>query len=105
MGAMYFMGTRQGKAKASGNDYWAVMIFRKNRFKSYEVSQCFVDEVFYKHVNGMGLALGTPISAVVDIDGQISDFSVDPSFVPLNLDQRQNSNPVQYATNNSRKGG
>lgn len=104
MGAMYFMGTREGKAKASGNSYWAVLIFRKNRFKSYEVSQCFVDEDFYKHVNGMGLALGTPISAVVDIDGQISDISVDPSFAALNLDQRQCSNPVQYATN-PRKGG
>lgn len=104
MGAMYFMGTREGKAKASGNAYWAVLIFRKNRFKSYEVSQCFVDEDFYKHVNGMGLALGTPISAVVDIDGQISDISVDPSFAALNLDQRQSSNPVQYATN-MKKGG
>ena len=102
MGAMYFMGTRQGKAKASGNDYWAVMIFRTNRFKSYEVSQCFVDEDFYKHVNSMGLALGTPISAVVDIDGQISDISPDMSYVALNLDQRPSPNPVQYAT---KKGG
>lgn len=104
MGALYFMGTREGKAKASGNAYWAVLIFRKNRFKSYEVSQCFIDEDFYKHVNSMGLALGTPVSAVVDIDGQISDISVDPSFVALNLDQRQSSNPVQYATN-MKKGG
>ena len=102
MGAMYFMGTRQGKAKASGNDYWAVMIFRKNRFKSYEVSQCFVDEDFYKLVNSMGLSLGTPISAVVDIDGQISDISPDMSYAALNLDQRQSPNPVQYAT---KKGG
>ena len=102
MGAMYFMGTRQGKAKSSGNDYYAIMIFRKNRFQSYEVSQCFVDVDFYRYVNGMALALGTPISASVDIDGQITHIEVDKSFVSLNLDQRSSAEPVQYAT---RKGG
>lgn len=97
MGAMYYMGTRKGKAKSSGNDYWAVLIFRQNRFKSYEVSQCFVDEEFYNHVNSMGLPLGVAVSASVDIDGQIVDIQVDQSFVPLNLNQRPPAGAT-YAT-------
>lgn len=104
MGAQYFMGTRQGKSKSSGSDYWALMIFRKNRFKSYEVTQCFIDEDTYRTINSKGLALGTPVTLQVAdvIDGQVSDIAVDTSFVALNLDERSKANPVQYATT---KGG
>lgn len=105
MGAMYFMGTRKGKAKSSGNDYWALMIFRQNRFKSYEVSQCFIDEDFYNHVNGLGLPLGLPVICNVDIDGQVTDIQPDNSFASLNLNQRATGS-VQYATSQSQtKGG
>ena len=105
MGARYYMGTRKGKAKSTGNDYWALMIFRKNRFGSYEVSQYFIDESVYNHINSKGLALGTAVSLEGDIvEGQVEDISIDSSFVSLNLEQRPSSNPVQYATN-MKKGG
>lgn len=105
MGANYFMGTRKGKAKSTGNDYWALMIFRQNRFKSYEVAQCFIDEDFYNHVNGLGLPLGVAVTLSGDaIDGQVYGIEVDRSFAPLNLNQRSASS-VQYATNNDSKGG
>lgn len=105
MGARYFMGTRKGNAKSTGNPYWALMIFRKNRFQSYEITQYFIDESVYNVINSMGLALGTAVSLEGDIaEGQVEDISIDSSFAALNLDQRQSSNPVQYATN-MKKGG
>lgn len=88
MGAQYFFGTRQGKAKSTGNDYWVVQVLRVNRFKSWELAQCFVDEDFYKHVNSMGLPLGVAVTLSGDVvDGQIVDIQVDSRFVPLNLNQ------------------
>ena len=88
MGALYYMGTHKGTSKKTGNPYWAVNIFRLNRFSNYEVSSFFVEESVYNYVNGLTLRLGVPVSLTVDIDGRLTDLKPSAEFKPLELEAR-----------------
>lgn len=90
MGAMYFMGTREGKSKTTGNPYWAVLLFRFNRFGNWEVAQSFLDQDMYHQIVSMGLPVGQPVTATVDIDGQIAALQIDRSYAALNLNHKLN---------------
>lgn len=88
MGALYYMGTHTGTSKKTDKPYWAVNIFRLNRFNNYEVSAFFVEESVYNYVNSLSLRLGVPVSLTVDIDGRLTDLKPSAEFKPLELEAR-----------------
>lgn len=86
--AKYYFGTFQGKRKSDGVPFYGINILRyNNRFKSYQFKGCYVDEDTYKRVNDMGLANGSSVSTVSDLDGEIVDIKPDSTYKPLNLNQ------------------
>lgn len=88
MGALYYMGTHSGTSKKTGNPYWAVNIFRLNRFNNYEITSFFVEKTVYSDVNSLSLPLGVPVSLTVDIDGRLTDLKRSAEYKALELEAR-----------------
>lgn len=87
--AMYYFGTFQGKRKSDGASFWCVNLLRwNNRFNQYQFKAAYVDQPIYNKINGLGMAIGTAVSPVTDIDGNVLDLSKNENYKPLNLNQR-----------------
>lgn len=102
MGAKYFMGTREGKAKGTGNPYWVFQVLRFNRFSSYELTQIFINRQDYSNINSMMIPLGAPVVYSRDDDGVLLDFQPDPTYVSLSLEQKSSNlvTPAVSASDN-----
>lgn len=86
--AKYYFGTYQGKRKSDGAPFYCVnLLYYNTRFNQYQFRGLYVDEDVYKRVNGLGLAFGTAVATVSDLDGGLVDIKPDATFNSLNLNQ------------------